>query len=35
MSKNKKWSYELKVEFCERLIAGESYSNLVKSLKIR
>lgn len=30
MSKNKKWSYELKVEVCERLIAGESYSSLVR-----
>jgi len=35
MSKNRKWSYKLKVEICKRLISGESYSYLAKEYNVK
>jgi transposase-like protein len=30
MSNQKKWSYEIKIEICKRLISGQSYSSVSK-----
>ena len=30
MSKQRKWSYEIKVEICERLVSGQSYTSVAK-----
>ena len=35
MSKQRKWSYEIKVEICERLVSGQSYTSVAKEFNCK